>query len=182
MSDGSRVSALTIFASTSGSSTPARRNGGATNSRRGPSQRTRTSPTPHCCTTRLDLRGFPPAASQAWHEPSVGCPAKGNSPPGVNAHVVVCVQIRRWQEESCLGEIGPARERGHLRFAQSLGGMHHSERIAAQRIRRENIDLRELPTHLRRLTLSVQRRAVCASGAALSYIPFAPSTIVGSAR
>src|SRR5215467_13872506 len=110
-------------------------------------------------------------------------PGEGELAAGCeNAHVVVCVQIRRRQEESRLGEIGPARERGHLRFAQSLGGMHHSERIAAQRIRRENIDLRELPTHLRRLTLSVQRRAVCASGAALSYIPFAPSTIVGSAR
>ena len=29
------------------------------------------------------LRGLAPAASQAWHEPSVGCPANGSSPEGV---------------------------------------------------------------------------------------------------
>src|SRR5262249_11955386 len=85
-------------------------------------------------------------------------PGEGELAAGCeNAHVVVCVQIRRRQEESRFGEIGPARERGHLLFAQSLGGMHHRERIAAQRICRENIDLRELPTHLRRLTSKAER-------------------------
>ena len=31
----------------------------------GPSQRTRTRPTPHCCTTSPGVRGFPPAVSHA---------------------------------------------------------------------------------------------------------------------
>jgi len=44
------------------------------------SRRMGTSPTPHSCTI-TSLLGTPPAASQAWHEPSVGCPANGNSTP-----------------------------------------------------------------------------------------------------
>ena len=61
-----------------------------------------------------------------------------------DAHVVVRTGIRRWQKKGRLGEVGPARERGHLRFAQSLRGVHHRKGISAQRIRREDIDLREL--------------------------------------
>lgn len=65
------------------SSGPLRRRGGAANARRAPSRRMRTRPTPHCCTTVPASRGTPPAASQAWALPSVGCPANGSSVVGV---------------------------------------------------------------------------------------------------
>ena len=70
-------------ATSAGSSSPRRRSGGAAKARRARSRRMRTSPTPHSCTTRPARRGCPPASSQAWQLPSVGCPAKGSSPPGV---------------------------------------------------------------------------------------------------
>jgi hypothetical protein len=56
-----RVTAASVAASTS----PLRRSGGAANARRLPSRRTRTRPTPHCCTISSRERGLPPAASHA---------------------------------------------------------------------------------------------------------------------
>src|SRR5919197_3325521 len=61
-----------------------------------------------------------------------------------DAHIVVRAGIRWREEKRRFREVGPARERSHLRFAQSLSGMHHRERVSAQRICREDIDLREL--------------------------------------
>ena len=53
-------------------------------------RRIRTSPAAHSCTTAAASRGEPPIASQAWHVPSVGCPAKGSSADGrEDAHPVV---------------------------------------------------------------------------------------------
>src|SRR6266705_320417 len=63
-----------------------------------------------------------------------------------------------------------ARKRGHLRFAQSLGGMYHREWIPAQRICREDIDLRERLTHQRRLTFTLTGAPLrAASRSALLY-------------
>src|SRR2546423_15600817 len=64
-----------------------------------------------------------------------------------DAHVVVRAGRCRRQEKRRLGEVGPARKRGHLRFAHSLGGMHYREWISAQWICREDIDLPEGLTH-----------------------------------
>lgn len=65
------------------SSSPVRQVGGAANDRRPSARRTSTSPATHCWTINPGSRGVPPLSSQAWQEPSVGCPAKGISPPGV---------------------------------------------------------------------------------------------------
>jgi hypothetical protein len=56
-------------------------------------------------------------------------------------HAVIGIRVGRGQQEGRLGKMGPAGERGHPRVVQSLGGMHHRGRIAAQRIGRKDIDL-----------------------------------------
>src|SRR5258708_16835236 len=71
-------------------------------------------------------------------------PGEGQLAAGCeDTHVVVRVGIRWRQKKSRFREIGPARERGHLRFDQSLGGVYNGERIPAQRICRESIYLRQ---------------------------------------
>ena len=73
--------------SVTGSSTgPLRRSGGAANARpASPASpcRTVTSPASHSCTMAPGSAGRPPASSQAWQVPSVGCPANGSSAVGV---------------------------------------------------------------------------------------------------
>jgi len=82
-----------------------------------------------------------------------------------DTHVVVRVGIRWRQKKSRFREIGPARERGHLRFDQSLGGMYNGERIPAQWICREDIDLGErIRGHTwSRLTFAVSGKPLVAS-------------------
>ena len=79
---GARPSAGSTSASVA-AGTSRRWLGGAAKARRWPLWRMLTRPCAHCCTTCPGCRGTPPAASQAKHEPSVGWPAKGSSPPGV---------------------------------------------------------------------------------------------------
>ncbi len=68
-----------VAATSAGATGPPRLSGGAAKASRAPSWRIRTRAAPHCCTSMPSVRGRPPAASQARAEPSVGCPAKGNS-------------------------------------------------------------------------------------------------------
>jgi hypothetical protein len=58
-----------------------------------------------------------------------------------DAHAVIRIRIGRGQQEGRIRKMGPAGEGGHPRVAQSLGGMHHRKRVAAQRIGRKGIDL-----------------------------------------
>ena len=72
--------------SATGSSTgPLRTCGGAANARPAwpGACRTVTSPAWHSCTIAPGLAGRPPASSQAWQVPRVGCPANGSSTVGV---------------------------------------------------------------------------------------------------
>ena len=72
-----RTSAIRrISASSTG---PLRNGSGDRNARPSVVRRTVTSPAPHSWTIRSPFRGRPPAASHAWHVPSVGWPANGNS-------------------------------------------------------------------------------------------------------
>lgn len=63
---------------------PERINGGAAKHSRPPSRRMLTKPAPHSWMISASLRGVPPAVSQAWQLPSVGCPANGISRSSVN--------------------------------------------------------------------------------------------------
>ena len=91
-----------------------------------------------------DRAGRPPAASQAWQVPRVGCPAKGSSPDlREDAHRVVGRRIGRRQQEGRLGQVGPAREALHLLGGQARCVVHDRDRVAAQRMHREDIDLLE---------------------------------------
>jgi hypothetical protein len=68
----------------SGSSTgPDRTSGGAASASPASVGRIWIRPAPHSCTYVSGLAGPPPASSQAWQVPSVGCPANGNSAAGV---------------------------------------------------------------------------------------------------
>ena len=70
--------------SVTGSSTgPLRTSGGAANARPASVGRTVTSPAWHSCTMPPGSAGRPPASSQAWQVPRVGCPANGSSLDGV---------------------------------------------------------------------------------------------------
>ena len=60
-----------------------------------------------------------------------------------DAHAVVRSGIGRRQQEGGFREVRPARQRGHTRFAQTFGGVDHRERISAERVLREDVDLRE---------------------------------------
>ncbi len=72
-----------IWPSRPSSTGPSFSSGGAANASPFSVSRRVTSPAPHSCTTVPAWRGAPPAASQAWQVPSVGCPANGSSATGV---------------------------------------------------------------------------------------------------
>ena len=66
-----------------------------------------------------------------------------------DAHAVVRCRVGGWQKESGFRQLRPAREGGHRRVIEPLGVDHHRQRVAAQRLRGEDIDLGEaaLPHH-----------------------------------
>lgn len=72
-----------ISAISASSTGPPRSNGGAAKASRPPVWRTGTRPAAHSWTMTPGVAGRPPASSQAWQVPSVGCPANGSSRPGV---------------------------------------------------------------------------------------------------
>src|SRR5690606_19194799 len=81
-SAGPTRSERAMRARSASSTGPDRTSGGAWKARRSPSRRRVTRPTPHSWTTPSPA-GAPPASSQACAVPSVGWPANGSSPPGV---------------------------------------------------------------------------------------------------
>ena len=83
MSSRSMPSAAASSSSSASATGPERISGGAANASPASVRRIGTSPAPHSCTIRSSARGVPPASSQAWQVPSVGCPANGSSTSGV---------------------------------------------------------------------------------------------------
>src|ERR1700685_3497958 len=57
------------------------------------------------------------------------------------ANAVVGQWMCRLQKERRLAQIGPIGESRHLRLAQSVGAKNHGQRVAAQRLRGEHVDL-----------------------------------------
>ena len=114
------------------------RSGGAANASRVPSRRTRTRPTPHCCTTSPAARGRPPAASQAWQLPSVGWPANGSSRAGrEDAHAVVGVRRRSAAAGRSSRDRLVQRAKAAICASSSpSASMHHGQRVAVQRVGR----------------------------------------------
>jgi threonine dehydratase len=68
-----------------------------------------------------------------------------------DAHAVVGAGLGRRQQEGRLRQVGPAREGRHLRIRQSAAVVHDGQRIAAQRLAGEDIELRETALHLNAL-------------------------------
>ncbi len=88
MSDRARFSARVTRSVTSSSTGPLRTRGGAANASPASVRRTVIRPASHSCPMAPGSAGRPPASSQAWQVPSVGCPANGSSRAGV--------KIRTW--------------------------------------------------------------------------------------
>ena len=83
MSSRAMSSARATRSATGSSTGPLRSSGGAAKARPACVCRTVISPAWHSCTIAPGLAGRPPASSQAWQVPRVGCPANGSSPVGV---------------------------------------------------------------------------------------------------
>ena len=83
MSSRAMFSARATRSATGSSTGPLRSSGGAAKARPACVCRTVISPAWHSCTIAPGLAGRPPASSQAWQVPRVGCPANGSSLVGV---------------------------------------------------------------------------------------------------
>jgi len=88
---------------------------------------------------RLPARGAP---REACAERRMPC-ERQLARRGEDAYAVVRIRVSRRQEKRRFREIGPAREGSHALIDQALRTVHDGERIAAQRVRGEHIDLAE---------------------------------------
>jgi len=90
----------------------------------------------------------PWAESQAWHVPSVGCPAKGSSRTGrEDADLIVRIRDARGQHKGGLREVRPAGEPLHLAYRETLAVKHDGNAVARVRRGREDVDLSEGAPH-----------------------------------
>ena len=99
--------------------------------------------------TALLDHGPVPAQCAAGRQPGA-CRAQGGVPGerqlllrGEDPHAVIGPLVIRRQQEGSLGEVGPARELGHLLIGELGGVVHDGQRIAPVRHRGEDIDLGE---------------------------------------
>ncbi len=87
---------------------------------------------------------------------------------GEDAHAVVGAGLGGRQQKGGLGQIGPAREGRHARVVQARRVVHHRQRVAAQRLGGEDIQLVEAPLHRRASSAAASTRPSAATPCSIS--------------